>query len=50
MIVGILGPFVYVLPLAILLVFMMEPLTGESPGKRILRLRIIQKNNEVVES
>ena len=48
MIMGILGPFVYVLPLSILLIFMIEPLTGASPGKRILRLRIIQEDNEVL--
>jgi hypothetical protein len=48
MIMGILGPFVYVLPLSILLVLMIEPLTGASLGKRILRLKIISANDEVV--
>jgi len=45
MIMGILGPFVYVLPLSILLILLAEPLTGTSPGKRILGLKIILCNN-----
>lgn len=48
MIMGILGPFFYVLPLSLLLVFLIEPLTGASLGKRILRLKIVLENKGVV--
>lgn len=41
MILGILGPFVYGLPFAILLVLLVEPLIGTSPGKALLGLTII---------
>jgi hypothetical protein len=40
MILGILGPFVYGLPFAILLVLLAEPLVGASPGKALLGLTV----------
>lgn len=48
MIMGILGPFVYVLPLSILLIMLSEPITGISPGKKILGLKIIPRNNVIL--
>ena len=41
MILGILGPFVYVLPLSILLVLLIEPLSGASVGKQLMDLKIV---------
>jgi RDD family len=41
MILGILGPLVYGLPFAILLVLLTEPLIGTSPGKALLGLTIV---------
>lgn len=43
MILGILGPLVYGLPFSILLVMLLEPLTGASPGKGLMGLRIISR-------
>jgi uncharacterized RDD family membrane protein YckC len=40
MIMGILGPFVYGLPFAILIVLLAEPSVGISPGKRLFGLRV----------
>lgn len=40
MVLGILGPFVYGLPFAILLVLLAEPLLESSPGGRLLGLRV----------
>jgi hypothetical protein len=48
MIMGILGPFTYVLPLAMLLVLLAEPLTGTSPGKSMLGLKIIPYNKAIL--
>jgi hypothetical protein len=41
MIMGILGPLVYGLPFAILLVLLAEPLAGTSPGKALLGLTVV---------
>jgi hypothetical protein len=41
MILGILGPFVYGLPFAILVVLLAEPLVGTSPGKALLGLSVV---------
>jgi uncharacterized RDD family membrane protein YckC len=50
MILGILGPFVYVLPLSILLVLLTEPLTGTSPGKLWLGLKVVPNDHAQVFS
>jgi hypothetical protein len=50
MIMGILGPFVYSLPLAVFLIMLIEPLTGVSLGKRIVRLRIIPEEKVTLSS
>jgi hypothetical protein len=39
MMMGVAGTFVYALPLAFLLVALVEPMTGWSPGSKALRLR-----------
>jgi hypothetical protein len=39
MMMGIAGTFVYALPLAFLLVALVEPITGASPGKMMFRVR-----------
>jgi len=38
MIMGYLGTFVYTLPFALLLVFVIEPAIGTSPGKKLMRV------------
>jgi len=48
MMIGIFGPFVYVLPLAILLVLLSEPVTGSSPGKRVMGLKVVPPDNAVL--
>jgi hypothetical protein len=48
MILGILGPFVYGLPFAILLVLVSEPLIGTSPGKALLGLKIVPCGDGIV--
>lgn len=50
MIMGIMGCFVYVFPLAVLLVLLTEPLFGSSPGKRMLGLRIASCDNALITS
>ena len=40
LILGVLGTVVYVLPLSCLVVFLAEPLTGVTPGKLLLRIRV----------
>jgi hypothetical protein len=47
MILGMLGPFVYGLPFAILLVLLAEPLTGTSPGKALLGLTIVPSGDGI---
>lgn len=48
MIMGVLGTFIYVLPLSTLLILSAEPLIGISLGKKILRLKIIPYNNLIL--
>jgi len=37
---GVVGEVVYLLPFTLLLVWILDPLTGATPGKRLLRLRV----------
>ena len=48
MIMGYLGTLVYVMPLAVLLVMLIEPGTGASPGKRLFRLALVESEDPVV--
>ncbi len=48
MIMGYLGTLVYVMPLAVLLVMLLEPVTGASPGKRLFRLAVVESEDPVV--
>jgi len=48
MMIGILGTFVYVLPLAILLILLTEPLAGTSPGKVIFGLQIVPSGHAIL--
>ncbi len=41
LVLGALGNLVYVLPLAVLVVLLAEPLTGSSPGKALMRLVVV---------
>ena len=50
MIMGYLGTFVYALPLAILLVMLIEPFIGASPGKMLLHLRAVSEDGAAVPS
>ena len=43
---GVIGPFSYVLPLAIWLVLLSEPLFGTSPGKFLFRLKICKTDGK----
>jgi hypothetical protein len=48
MMLGILGTFVYVLPLAILLILLTEPLAGTSPGKIVFGLEIVPSGQAIL--
>lgn len=46
LILGVIGPLTYVLPLAVLVVMLAEPLFDTSPGKLILKLKIAGLNGD----
>ncbi len=44
---GAVGEFVYLLPFALLIVWILDPLTGATAGKRLLRLRVRRAGDDV---